>query len=45
MEQQPEEIIEEEWKHLKESMIPSTEECLPKNRKQKGKQWMTEEQF
>ena len=37
MEQQPEEIIEEEWKHLKESIIAATEECLPKNRKQKEK--------
>ena len=32
MEQQPEEIIEEEWKHLKESIIAATEECLPKKK-------------
>ena len=43
MEQQPEEIIEEEWKHLKESIIAATEECLPKKQKTKRKEWMTED--
>ena len=37
MEQQPEEIIEEEWKHLKESIIAATEECHPKKQKTKKK--------
>ena len=37
MEQQPEEIIEEEWKHLKESIIAATEECLPKKTENKKK--------
>ena len=43
IEQQPEEIIEEEWKHLKECIIAATKECLRKKQKTKRKEWMTED--
>ena len=45
MEQRPEDIIKDEWKYLKESIITATEKCLPKKQKTKRKEWMTEEKL
>lgn len=42
-EQQPEANIEEEWQHLKLSIISASKKFLPKKKKTSGKEWMTEE--